>query len=405
MSVLSFPVEKYQQSLEKLQGYCEERAYQGYDPYDILMSPFPFRKLGKWPSVLAIQAFKRNPINLRPLFSVKPSVNPKGLGLFLHGYSLLPASDRNRAICDKLFQQLLDCRSKGIEGLGWGYQFGWASPVKYLPPYDPTAVVSGFIAKALAAYYRRYQNPEAKKALAEICVFFRSALFHTKLPEGIAISYSTRQADFCYNASLLAAEVYAINAQLNETTGDAELISAAVKAVLPAQKADGSWNYSRNLNSGIEREQVDFHQGYVVESLINIAEECGVNEPDTAQAIASGFDFYIRHQFSPEGRAKWRLPKEWPADIHHQAQGIITACRYFSYANNVEALQKACTIADYTLREFQSKEGFFYYRQYRYFKDKTPYMRWGQAWMFLALSTLLNTISEYKKLAEGGDIL
>ena len=35
-----------------------------------------------------------------------------------------------------------------------------------------------------------------------------------------------------------------------------------------------------------------------------------------------------------------------------------------------------------------SPEGYFYYRILPFGKIKTPYMRWGQAWMLLALATL-----------------
>jgi hypothetical protein len=35
------------------------------------------------------------------------------------------------------------------------------------------------------------------------------------------------------------------------------------------------------------------------------------------------------------------------------------------------------------------KAGYFYYQIQPYYKNKIPYMRWSQAWMLLALATLL----------------
>jgi hypothetical protein len=75
-------------ALAKLQRYCE-KSYAGYDPYDALNSCIPFRKLGYWPPILAVQAMKRLPINLRPLLGVRKGVNPKAMGLFLEAYALL----------------------------------------------------------------------------------------------------------------------------------------------------------------------------------------------------------------------------------------------------------------------------------------------------------------------------
>ncbi|MCH7720309.1 MAG: hypothetical protein IH988_04885 [Planctomycetes bacterium] len=55
------------------------------------------------------------------------------------------------------------------------------------------------------------------------------------------------------------------------------------------------------------------------------------------------------------------------------------------------------TIADWTIDSLQdSDEGFFYYRKYRHFRNKTSYMRWGQAWMLLALTTLLKTLQDHR---------
>jgi hypothetical protein len=35
------------------------------------------------------------------------------------------------------------------------------------------------------------------------------------------------------------------------------------------------------------------------------------------------------------------------------------------------------------------EQGYFYYQVLPYYKNKIPYMRWSQAWMLLAVSTLL----------------
>jgi hypothetical protein len=37
----------------------------------------------------------------------------------------------------------------------------------------------------------------------------------------------------------------------------------------------------------------------------------------------------------------------------------------------------------------QGKDGHFYYRLGKYHKNKISYMRWSQAWMFLALINFL----------------
>jgi len=42
------------------------------------------------------------------------------------------------------------------------------------------------------------------------------------------------------------------------------------------------------------------------------------------------------------------------------------------------------------MKHMWDERGFFYYRVLRLCTIRTSYMRWSQAWMLLALSTLLN---------------
>lgn len=370
--------------------YVRRRQYKGYDPYDVLLSRFPFRKMGKWPPILAIQLFKRNPVNLRPLFSVPKQWNPKALGLFLHGYSLLPKSDENRERCEWLFKKLMELKTPDVTGLAWGYPFPWASPEKYLPAWSPTSVVSGFIAQGFDAYYRAYGDKRALRAMEDICGFLSEALFHTELKDGgYAISYSTVQPDFCYNASLLAAETYA---RTYAHTGQEAYRSIAIKAletVMKRQKNDGSWNYSENLETGKQRVQIDFHQGYVLDSILCIADCCDCHTDAVESAISEGFEFYRVKQFTQNGRALWRLPGNYPVDVHQQAQGIISAIREYRYNANRRAAVMAKAATLYALENLYSGRGFWYYRKHKYFTDRTSYMRWGNAWMFLAMAEVV----------------
>jgi len=103
-------------------------------------------------------------------------------------------------------------------------------------------------------------------------------------------------------------------------------------------------------------------------------------------------DFYFKNQFFENGRAKWRLPKLYPADIHNQSQGIISLVEMNSYSD--QYLPFADKIAKWTIDNMQHKNGYFYYQKFKNFSNKIPYIRWSQAWMLLALSTLLDKNKE-----------
>lgn len=389
---------KVKRSLRFIREYCEKRNYKGYDPYDILLSKVPFGKMGKWPPILAIQLFKRNPLNFRPLVGVPKSLNPKALGLFLKGYSIYKGHPEAEKKARHIFELLLEVQTPVGQGMAWGYPFPWASPEKYLPACSPTSVVTGFVAQGIDAYYKAFGDKRALDVLNQACIFISESLHHTEEDDFYAISYSTVKPDFCYNASLLAAQTYALTYAHTQQEAYKTIALKALNTVIRRQKSDGSWNYSENLITGKQRVQIDFHQGFVLDSILSICQSVDEFNEASEAALQKGFEFYREKQFSNEGRAFWRLPEEYPSDIHHQAQGIITALNYFEYTNGKMAGLMAKKISQYTIKHFQDKWGYFYYRKHRQFTDRTTYMRWGNAWMFLALSKMLQTFETQEKM-------
>ena len=381
--------EEINRSLERLRAYVEKQDYAGWDLYDTLLSPFPFHWLGKWGPVLATQFQKRNPVNIRPLLGIPIQRNPKGIGLFLSAYLHLFQQTGNQeflASARHLFNWLKENRSQGYSGTCWGYNFPWAGPEKKIAAYTPSSVVTGFVIRGIHEFYRQTGSEEAWELMLDAVGFILHDLPLTEDSAGICFSYTPVMKDQCYNASLLAAEVLAraYSVEGNDTLKEKAL--AAAGFVTRRQHADGRWNYSYDENTGAERKQVDFHQGYVIESLHTINQLCRADSKDTEEAIRKGLEFYSREQFFPDGRSKWRLPKESPVEIHNQSQGIITFARFKNYGNNY--LEQARTIANWTITNMQAKDGHFYHQVHKHYKIKIPYIRWSQAWMMLALATL-----------------
>jgi rhamnogalacturonyl hydrolase YesR len=148
--------------------------------------------------------------------------------------------------------------------------------------------------------------------------------------------------------------------------------------------------------NGVERKQIDFHQGFILDALDDFIINTRPDDGKYLEALLKGVDFYKNEQFLPDGRCKWRYPRRWPIDIHNQAQGIITFSRLRD--RKPEYLDFARTIADWTITHMQDKSGYFYYQKWPIVTNKISYIRWGQAWMLFALSTLLEWVSpELKK--------
>lgn len=378
-------------AIDRLDQYVKANRFAGFDPYDGLMGRWDVRKLGKWAPILVIQFFKRFPVNIRPALGIRKAVNPKALGLLLEAYVRRSAVEggSHGATAEYLAAELLARQCRDYSGASWGYPFDWASPAKYLPAGTPSAVVTAFATRGLHGYYQLTGDGRAAEAVRSAAEFVLRDLPQTENEGGLCFSYTPVERDCCYNASLLAAEILA---RAFAVTGEDELRAAAVRAaryVVGRQHDDGHWNYSLDLETGRERRQIDFHQGFVIDSLRVIDRLAAPGGDDVQAAIRRGAAFYRHRQFASSGRARWRLPSEWPADIHHQAQGILTLSRLGDI--DPEYPRFAAEIARWTIHHMQDETGYFYYRKGRLYTNKTAYMRWGQAWMMLALVTLIGT--------------
>ena len=380
----------FQESFNRLENYIIKENHKGYDPYDTLNAWIPFKLFGKWGPILATQLQKRNPINIRPLIGIKKEYNPKAMGLFLQAYSILYKKTGNGKyfeIAKYFYNWLANNYSKDYSGICWGYNFPWASSTKYLSAFTPSSVVTGFVVKGIYEYYKITSDSTVLELIASATKFIKNDLNWTKDDSGICISYTPIMFDLCFNASLLGAEVLAINYKL---IGDEESriqAIAAVNYVINKQKKNGVWAYSEDIDSGKERMQIDFHQGYILESIFNILVYTRIQNQEWENSLKLGLEYYRNCQFFKNGKSLWRVPKIYPVEIHNQTQGIITFSRLSDYDS--EGLNFANTIANWTINNMQDKKGYFYYQIFRTHINKTPYMRWSQAWMLLALSNLI----------------
>lgn len=378
-----------EKSLSSLVKYVEKENFKGYDPYDFLNTPLPVSKTPKMIQAITVQAGKLIPFNVRPLLGIRKGENPKGLGLMLHAYCNLYNATREERLlsqADYLYERLLVLRSPGKEEYCWGYNFIWANPHCVHPRYMPSAVVSSFVGQAIYQYYLIRRKDDIRQVLLSIGRYIQNSLHITETMDGICLSYTEEEADCCYNASLLGAEMLAIVYSINGEQKLKDMILRAVDFVLAHQHEDGSWGYSINPETGKERMQIDFHQGIILCSLENIKKLLDIHEKKVDVAIRRGLKYYRTVQFTDEGVSLWRIPKQYPVEIHNQAQGIITFSRLSDY--EPENVDFSLKIAEWTLDNMQSRKGYFYYRKFRWYTIKIPYMRWSQAWMLLALSGL-----------------
>jgi hypothetical protein len=198
-----------------------------------------------------------------------------------------------------------------------------------------------------------------------------------------------------HNANLLAAAFLCRVARL---TGNEKYLAPALSAALfsvRCQRLDGSWVYGESAKYG----WVDnFHTGYNLCALRSIGNHLHTTQFD--QSLRRGFEFYRNQFFRDDAAPNYFHNRTYPIDVHCVAQSIITLLELKDL--HPENVNLARRVFAWALANLWDDEGYFYHQKLPLGTIKIPYMRWGQAWMLLALATLLEntTRSQEPKCGE-----
>lgn len=376
-----------QNSFQKLEAFCRRENFQGFDAFDGLNSrvfqSLPVIKNISLARLVWIQLFKRSPLNLRNLVAVKKDFNPKGVALFLSGYSNL--YHQNLEHLDTitfLADKLIELRSEGFSGSCWGYNFDWQARAFFQPKYTPTVVATTYAACALLDAFAVTNDEKYLETAIAAKDFVLKDLNRSYDADGdFAFSYSPLDETQIFNASLLGTRLLS---RIYQHTKDAELIEAARKSAafcVKHQRDDGAWSYGTlPFHSWID----NFHTGYNLECLD--AYRKASNDASFNDNIERGFEYYAKTFFTAEGVPKYYNNSIYPIDPHNTAQLVVTLSKLNQFENNRELADR---VLRWTIENMQSETGYFYYQKTKRFTNKIAYMRWTQAWMFYALTERL----------------
>jgi hypothetical protein len=336
------------------------------------------------PRLALIQAFKRSPINLRPISLVPKTQNPKAIALFLASLIKLIRAGQE---CDQRLLQYFVDRLVAMRSPSpywcWGYSFPWQTRTKLVPRNTPNLVCTTFVADALLDAYELSNDERHLNMAVSAARYLVNDLYW----------FDGSTATFCYplpsirsrvhNANFLAA---ALLCRIAKHTGEMAFVKPALETArysASRQLEDGSWYYGEEAS---QRWIDNFHTGYNLCALQTIA-DCGITEEFSASA-RRGFQFYRRHFIEPNGAVRYFHDREYPVDIHCVAQSIITLINLKHLAEDSIAIAES--IFRWAMENMWNGDGFFYYKKFRAHTIRTSYMRWSQAWMLLAMSVLLN---------------
>lgn len=392
--------ERAKQIVVRLELYIRSEGYQGWDPYDALNSkvlgsvtafhPFAQR--------VAIHVIKLLPWNLRRFLGIAKEYNPTALSLCIDSYVNLYLLDAERAHIEAAIQLLdivlgMACINTDEE-LGWGRNFTFVTETERHETSKPLTFLNAKIGRSILNLYTVTGDPALLLLVRKLIttIIRQGKIFRVNGQTFVGYSAAS-QPRLILNASILSAALFLNYVRLygqEDCIIEGESLKGLVHeisdTVLTLQNNNGSWPYGLTF-AGKRLENVDFHQGFVLDALLELLP--GLEEDSRTQAQAAyerGLLFMAQQQIDAKGFFKWRYPRKFPADIHNQAQGIIS----LSKARHEFCENRLKAVVNFTLDNFwDGKRNFFYYQKYPFFTNRISYLRWSQGWMFFALSEFL----------------
>jgi hypothetical protein len=399
-------------SVEDLDRWISKNGWAGYDPYDVkgtrlFMWALSLRKGGWFANnvrrvILGLLLVGESlfPRLFRVMLRVRPAINAKGMALFAKAYLQLYRSTGETGFKAKALACLgwLDThRATGFTGACWGYPFDWRTGV-IVPANTPASVVTAAACDAYWTAWKILGEPGYLQVCAQTCEFFVNQLnIETIDDETVCFSYTPLDYFHVHNTNLLVAEALI---RVGGKVGNQAWVELGLKAgnyALREQNEDGSLFYWGRDQDFVNPRRVDhYHAGFEIRCLYQIWKATGLTKFQVA--ADRYYRFYLRSLI--ERGADFVAPKmyphdRYPVDVHSCAEALLLNA--LLAADYAEARALVPRLFEWARERMQHRDGYFIYRRSRWLgrevPSRIPYIRWGQAWMLLALSEVLQGAS------------
>ncbi|MBN2482353.1 MAG: hypothetical protein JXB19_11470 [Bacteroidales bacterium] len=398
---------KARSGLSNLEKWISENGYSGYDPYDVKGNPFIIKLTGLGNHNVAVSIFREIVFELfytfpslsRKISGIKPTVNAKAMGLFASSYLDLYFHNKDRQYYDKALY-CLDWLKKNnapdVQGYGWGYPFDWQSQ-RLIPAGTPNGIVTTAVGDAFWKHYKLSGDKESLDFCTGICTFLCTLPVDKISSDQICFSYTPLFINHVHNLNLFVAEFLIKTGTEIRNNEWMSMGHKALQYTISNQLENGAFDYNGPPEKPADHFD-NYHTGFVLRMLYSIWKLTG--REDVLASLTRCYRQYTSHFFEDNRIPKLMPDKKYRIDIHSCAESI----NCLSVLGNVfpEGLELAENILEWTVHNLQDESGYFYYGivKSRFtgttFKSKIPYIRWGQAWMFRALSSYLIS-SDQKK--------
>ncbi len=393
--------ESVNQATTRVDRWFDSNGWAGWDPFDIRENHVYLRctsgRLGKIPAYIAPRAETYAPVAVRRVLGVRRRIYPKGMGLLTAAYADLFAATGQESYLAKAKQcadWLESNTSGGFSGACWGYPFDWQSRI-LIPRGMPSSVVTAVVGDGLWQLYRLTGDERYLRVCQEITKFFLAHLRLTfQSDDAICFSYTPLDDFQVHNANLFVAEFLT---RVGKETRDENLVETGVKAgrfALWEQNHDGSLFYwgkaqETRYSPGGQGWIDHFHSGFEIRLMHGLWQNTG--DSSFRNGYQTYYDFYRTKLYLDGGAPKYTPDSQYPVDIHSCAEAIL--CNATLVPEQAEALPLLQQVVPWTLENMEHRPGQYSYRlvqkRSKTMRVSIPFIRWGQSWMFRALSHAL----------------
>lgn len=383
-------------SLKKVEKWVEDHNYRGYEPFDGLSSPFRRLTFGNLlMDRLLLQLIRQSPVNLRPIFGVKPLDSTIGRGYMAWGYCLMykvTGDPEYRRKADSCLEWLIENKSPDIYGYAWGKHFDFASRGGLYKAFEPILIWTALIGHAFLEAFETFNDNKYLKVSESICDSILD-LPRNQTDSGFCFGYHKHDTrGTIHNSNMVGAAVLARTGK--HSSGNRKYLDAAREAMIfscSRQSPNGAWLYGEDpKNHWID----NFHTGYNLNAL-----KCYIDSADDREfesTLQRGLSFYMKSFFEESGRPKYYHNRAYPIDSQCVSQAIDTLSNLADI--DEKALTLAKKVAQWAVENMQSDTGYFYYRQYPAgIKAKAPMLHWAQATTYKAFALLIYNLEEKVK--------
>lgn len=382
--------------------YAEEVNFIDHDPYARYNSIVEMALRRRIPPTLLLRIFlifdRLFPWNIRRYFLINKKIfHPKSAILFSLGY--LNLGDLNKArYCLRLLQKSEFFFLRGnyaFVGAPFRHYYS-LKPIMFYEKGSPNTLLTALMGKAFLKLYERSKKIEDLRMAELLANFFTIRNTYVKFNNEIVWKYFVSSNSLLIHNANIAAASFLMSLSKYKVRNSAQYLKLAKKALnhsIRQQLPNGAMPYfsKSDPNYGDVDFVDNFHNGFVILDLIDCLFSDPVKNENLKINILKALKFQLsmfNKDFSPRRSTATTIPQ----DIHDLSVGILV----FTRASYIwpSMLNVAKEILSYTFRNFTNKDGLFVYQIIlKGLKDGATYLRWNQAWMFLALTEFLNRLN------------